>query len=129
MVKATDLEWGWKRPDVEAPALWGARMYVERWNDGRREYTSRRTGEQVALAILYDRKSMLGEDPERLSLAMALDRTPNGVIEQLRDMAKRGDLDEEGTFQFAHSGVEVYVRIYGGYVYVTAAWRGKVVKP
>ena len=136
MPNASELEWGWKKESIEAPALWGARMYVESWEARIAQTNPRAKGPRLVtkrqLAILPDRMHMLGEGTPRHELERALD---GGILDELRELAKRGSLDgPDRTFTLyqpqygegpkAKGHVETHVRIAGGYVYVTCAWRG-----
>lgn len=126
MPNASELEWGFRSVNLEAPALWGARMYVESWDKIEVAQGRRRSVTKRQLAILPDRKSLLGEEPARAQLCEALD-AKGGLLDQLRALAAAGKLDEgmvARVFKIFSRGVEAHVRIYGGYVYVTAAWRG-----
>ena len=119
MPNASELGWGWKKESIEAPALWGARMYVESWRD---TWKGPSAPLKRQLVILPDRMCMLGEGTPRHELEKVLDAVGGG-LDTLRSLAKRGDLDVEHDHLLLVTGAAIHIHIYGGYVYVTAEWR------
>jgi hypothetical protein len=120
-MKATDLTWGLKRSEIEAPALWGARCILQEWQGPRGEW-------KRLLDVLHDRQGAGGEEGPRKALCTALD---GGVLEAFRDHFRLGfdggaeEVIHEATITVSGAARETQrvlfqYRIVSGYVYVTA---------
>jgi hypothetical protein len=128
---ATDLEWGWKSSEIQAPALWGARCYEEQDERVRTTPRGRRVSYVTSLAVLHDRQALLGEETERRHLLGLLNKN---ALDQFREKWDRDSAEwvitEKSTEERQHfsvtlGGVVFTGVITGGYVYVTAYSEGQ----
>lgn len=112
-MKASELTWGLKSVEIEAPALWGARCILEEWT-ARRETVMRRR-----LDVVWDRQGAQGDESARSALLDALN--DGGALDALREHFKSDRDDPEDVITHAtFAGVLFTYRLRGGYVYVTA---------
>lgn len=122
---ASELEWGLKDAAITAPALWGARCYVEEWRS--REVKRVRGKVRVAdvlkkqLALLPDRQGAIGEEADRKALIAELD---GGLLDKLRRMVRDDLLFEGERWEASNRRARLIVLKQGGYLYVTAALKG-----
>lgn len=107
MHNATELEWGIKDKDIQAPAIWGARVLVEQGYRGKETYS-----------LLWDRQGAVGPEEARRGLQAALN---GGAIDALFDYFKESLEDDEVDHFLVRKGVKFWysTRKSCGYVYVT----------
>lgn len=112
MKSATELQWGLKLPNIEAPALWGARCILEEWRDVHGRV-------QTNLDVVWDRQSAIGAEADNLCVALK-DR---GILQKFRKWAVgHGFLQTDDVTSVVIDGVRFHAstRRSFGYLYVTA---------